>query len=421
MIKARRVGSGCGISTPSRIAASGGTRVARSAGEHGDDDADDQRDDDRARLQHGAAVGQVGAEQLEQLVQSGREPDPREQAEHGADDAEQQPFADDRLHDLPPGGAHRTQQPELSRALRDGDRERVEDDERADHQRDVGEHEQERAQEAQVAFEVGGVLRGLLFAGAHVDAARKHSADAPAQLRWGHAGRGGDVELVVAPSLPGRPLRLGRREHRGSGAAEGLPAAELENADDRVALGRRSAGHDHLGADLQPVTSSCRFVDRHFAGPGGKATLDGRERFEALGQLPGDECRRPAAGQPLALEIQERAGREDAAGGFGDARHSAHLAEHRIGDRRFLRALFAPQRLGRRDDDGVALGGGLEDAGEGPVDRVGEDVRAGHQRDAERDRDGGQHDAQLALQEAAQDEPRHLIRSPSSGRAPRRW
>ena len=60
-----------GISTPSRIAAIGGTRVARSAGgspaSTRDDDADEQRDDDRARLQHGAAVGQVGAERLEQL------------------------------------------------------------------------------------------------------------------------------------------------------------------------------------------------------------------------------------------------------------------------------------------------------------------------------------------------------------------
>ena len=46
--------------------------------------------------------------------------------------------------------AERAQQPDLTRALGDGDRERVEDDERADEQRDEAEDQQERLQEAEV-------------------------------------------------------------------------------------------------------------------------------------------------------------------------------------------------------------------------------------------------------------------------------
>ena len=53
------------------------------------------------------------------------------------------------------------------RALGDGDRERVEDQEAADEQRDAGEHEQRGADEAERVGEVLRLLLGLLLAGAH--------------------------------------------------------------------------------------------------------------------------------------------------------------------------------------------------------------------------------------------------------------
>ena len=60
--------------TPSRIAAIGVTRAARIAGqqtgEHGHRGAGEQRHPDRAELEDRAAVGQVGAERLEQLVEA---------------------------------------------------------------------------------------------------------------------------------------------------------------------------------------------------------------------------------------------------------------------------------------------------------------------------------------------------------------
>jgi hypothetical protein len=70
-------------------------------------------------------------------------------------------------------GAHRPQQGELPRALRDGDREGVEDDERTHEQRDAGEHEQQRVQEAEAVLDrlcrvVGGLLPGL-----HLDRVRE--------------------------------------------------------------------------------------------------------------------------------------------------------------------------------------------------------------------------------------------------------
>ena len=63
-------------------------------------------------------------------------------------------------------GAERAQQRELLRALRDGDREGVEDQEAADQQRDAGEHEQRDADEAERVREVLRGLLGLLLAGA---------------------------------------------------------------------------------------------------------------------------------------------------------------------------------------------------------------------------------------------------------------
>ena len=79
-----------------------------------------------------------------------------------------------------------------------------------DDERDVGEDQQEGAQEAEVAFQVRGVLGGLLLPRAHRHGARQHRSQPVAQLAGRHAGLGGHVDLVVAPRLADDPLRLGR-------------------------------------------------------------------------------------------------------------------------------------------------------------------------------------------------------------------
>ena len=160
----------------------------RHAGEHRHADADRQRDHDRAGLEDGAAVGKVRAEGLEQLVERRSERDPAEQPEHAADDAQHQPFVDDRAACTCPREAPSVRSRPNSRVRWATVIEKVLKMMNAPTTSgDVGEDQQERAQEAQVAFQVGGVLRRLLSAGAHVDGARQHGADAVAQLARGDA------------------------------------------------------------------------------------------------------------------------------------------------------------------------------------------------------------------------------------------
>ncbi len=66
---------------------------------------------------------------------------------------------------------------ELAGALGDRDRQRVGDHEAADEQRHAGEHEQERLEERQEARDRGGVLLGLLGAGAHLRGRRQDRPD----------------------------------------------------------------------------------------------------------------------------------------------------------------------------------------------------------------------------------------------------
>ncbi len=91
-----------GSATPSRIAAIGGTRVARSAGSSpastvtpmpASSDTTIVRDSSTVPLS-----GRSAPNALNSWSSAGASADPREQAEHGADHAEHQPFGDDRAH-----------------------------------------------------------------------------------------------------------------------------------------------------------------------------------------------------------------------------------------------------------------------------------------------------------------------------------
>ena len=99
--------------------------------------------------------------------------------------------------------AERAQQAELARALGDGDREGVEDDERADDQRYVGEDQQEGAQEAELFFEFGGLVGGFLCAGAHRQRRGQRGADARGELRRGETP--GLVATLMLSYAPGSP------------------------------------------------------------------------------------------------------------------------------------------------------------------------------------------------------------------------
>ena len=92
-----------------------------------------------ARLATGGR--QVDPEPLEELVDPVGEADPAGEAGGRAEQTERERLQADAGQDLRARGAERPQHPELARALGDGDRERVEDLERAHEQRHSGEHE----------------------------------------------------------------------------------------------------------------------------------------------------------------------------------------------------------------------------------------------------------------------------------------
>ena len=147
---------------------------------------------------------------LMQPAQAGREHEPAEQPEHGGEQADHPRLEHDRAQHLAAAGAERAQQAELARALRDGDRERVVDDERADEQRDRAEDEQRRAHEAEVLLEVGGLLGGVLLAGADLDRAPASAALTAARSRAGVTPSRAAIAIVsTLPRWPASACAVG--------------------------------------------------------------------------------------------------------------------------------------------------------------------------------------------------------------------
>ena len=103
----------------------------------------------------------------------------------------------------------------LAGPLRNGDRQRVGDHERADEQRDAAEGEQESLEEAEEALRLARILVGSTFSGAYLGAGRQDGLNRR-ELRLGRAlGRGGTdlIELkVLVEQLPrGGQVERGRR------------------------------------------------------------------------------------------------------------------------------------------------------------------------------------------------------------------
>jgi hypothetical protein len=121
-----------------------------------------------------------------------------------------------------------------------------------------------------------------------------------------------------------------------------------------------------------------------------------------LGGDRGDEVRRAALPDALAVLAEHGADVEDRAGRALNAVLLAHLPQDGGRDGRLRAAVVRRvDRLGRRDRRVGALRRLGEDAVERAVDRVGEDVRAGDERDAERDCQRGEHQPELAGEQPA--------------------
>ena len=130
-------------------------------------------------------------------------PSPNSEPDHRGQQPDHEALEHDRAHDLLARGAERPQRGELPRALGDGDRQRVEDDERADEQRDAAEAQQEhRGSSPSTLVELRGVVLGLLGAVLHLQVGGEQRLDGAHQLARG------DVPCFAAIEMPSkRPSR----------------------------------------------------------------------------------------------------------------------------------------------------------------------------------------------------------------------
>src|SRR5436305_4822397 len=130
------------------------------------------------------------------------------------------------------------------------------------------------------------------------------------------------------------------------------------------------------------------------------------ERLEAAGQRRGDELRGEFVADLFALRVEEAPGGEDRAGGQTHPARLLHPRQQRGGDRRGFAVFLLDRVLGGDDDAGPAQRL-AEDFVEGGEDRVGEDVGAGDEGDAEDDGEDRRQGPHLARPETLQGEAGH--------------
>ncbi len=116
---------------------------------------------DRARREDAVRGRKLDTESAEQPLDPLRQEDAETEADERSEKPDDERLEDHGAEDLPPRRADRPQRGELARALGDRDREGVEDDERADEERDAGEHEQEVAEDRRELVDLVHLLLGL--------------------------------------------------------------------------------------------------------------------------------------------------------------------------------------------------------------------------------------------------------------------
>ena len=186
-------------------------------GDERDQRADQQRDDDRARREHRARLGQREPHRVEQRVQRLRQPEPGGEADDRGEHADRERLGQHGAEHLAPVGADHPQQPELTRALGDGDRERVEDGERADEDRHAAEHQQRDPDDRDELLEPL-EREAVLLGGGHdlgLAAARlpgRRAAAPPARRRGRRRGsrRPGRRDRTASARCAGRTRRTSR-------------------------------------------------------------------------------------------------------------------------------------------------------------------------------------------------------------------
>jgi hypothetical protein len=226
-------------------------------------DADEQAPKDDRRRQADRRRRNLATALAEQPLDDARDQQAEEEPDDRRECADDQPLDHDRTEYLPPGRADRPERRELAHALRDRDRERVEDDERADEERDAREGEQEVADELRERRDVVRLLLRLLVARAYLRIRRQDGPDLRDELlgrRPGLGRRGDAVEGVLAV----KQLLRGRDGEHGEGrAADGVDVAVACDADQReLAHGVQRRDAD-LVTDLEMLVVGGVDVDDH--------------------------------------------------------------------------------------------------------------------------------------------------------------
>ena len=171
---ARRPILPAGISAPSRMAVTGDTRVARSAGPSPASTVTMMPTASETMIVRAPNTVLVDGRSMptdaNTPLSSLARPRPATRPIAEATVADRQRLDDDRAQHLAPAGAERPQQRELTRALRDRDRERVVDRERAHEHGDAAEREQEHLQEVHERLQA--VEREAVVIGSRLDLKR---------------------------------------------------------------------------------------------------------------------------------------------------------------------------------------------------------------------------------------------------------
>ena len=208
-----------GIVAPSRTAAIGGTLVARIAGKRPATSVTSVPTSSETTIVRVAkTVSVCGSSRLSALKSSFRptaSPRPLNEPDDRRAEADHERLEDHRPEHLAPRRAERAQGRELPHPLRDRDRERVEDDERADEERDAGEREQEVADDRREGGDLARLLVRLLDARADRDVVAELRLDPLRQLLGrGALGGGGlhgvELAFLVQQRLRGRAGRRSR-------------------------------------------------------------------------------------------------------------------------------------------------------------------------------------------------------------------
>ena len=229
---------------------------------------------------------------------------------------------------LAPRRAERPQRRELARPLRDRDRQRVDDHERADEERDQAEREQEVAEERD---ELVGVFAS----------SRAWASPVRTSVFGGRISRicamsfAGETPGFAAtriwsslPSLPNSRCAVARSKPASVAPPIELDRAELDEAGDLELLDRALDLHADRLADLQVLLVGRRLVDDDLVRPG-PGSLHERQavelRLRRVDREP--EVRRPAERDRLAVLDELRALARDAADRVPDVRQRLHLRE----------------------------------------------------------------------------------------------